>query len=388
MPTGQLAHPGRLGYIPTLDGWRAIAIVLVMLHHDQVHPFLGAAGVWIQSYGFRGVDLFFAISGLLICTRLLEEEQLTGTIALRNFYVRRLFRIQPAVLIYLAALCLLMFTGVLEQAWSGIAFSLLFVRNFLPLHLVSKDYYTGHIWSLSVEEHFYLFLPFFLRRVRNHRASILLACVVILSLWRHIVFTHPSLHFGWSYTFRTDIAVTGILLSSAVAVLLKRAAIRSWCEKWMNPWLVILVVAAVWYDVDRWDHHHFLIFLTFPLLLVSTVYHPAGLPSKLLELAPVRYIGRISYSLYLWQMLFFTEGSMTSPPHSHLLASVQTTWLRYPAVIALAIASYYLVEKPFVRMGHRLAKSIIPGRGDGSNDHGVKWVAVAAVAPLSNVLHR
>ncbi|MGC1297760.1 MAG: acyltransferase, partial [Alloacidobacterium sp.] len=193
MPKAQAVYPGKLGYIPTLDGWRAVAILLVMLHHDRLHHFLGTAGIWLQKYGSRGVDLFFALSGLLICTRLLEEEQLTGTIRLKNFYLRRLFRIQPAVLVYLATICLLMLAGALQHAWGGILFGLLLVRNYFPLHLVTRDYYTGHIWSLSVEEHFYLFLPFFLRRVRNHRATILLSCVVLLSLWRHFVFTHSSL---------------------------------------------------------------------------------------------------------------------------------------------------------------------------------------------------
>jgi peptidoglycan/LPS O-acetylase OafA/YrhL len=364
MLRAQEAYPKKRGYIPTLDGWRAIAIALVILHHDQLHHSLGGVGVWLQRYGYRGVDLFFALSGLLICTRLLEEEQLTGTIGLRNFYVRRVFRIQPAALFYLITISLLMLGGALQHAWEGILFGLLLLRNYLPLHWVSRDYYTGHNWSLSVEEHFYLFLPFFLRRVRNHRAGILLSCVVVISLWRYVVSTHPRLQFGWNYIFHTDIAVSGILLSSAVAVLLGYENIRDWCVTWLKPWVVFLVIGIIWFDVDYGDHHHFLTFLTYPILLVSTSLHPASLIGRLLELPPIRYFGRISYSLYLWQMLLFTNSSLAPVTNSRVLAYLQATWLRYPAVLLFAVVSYYLVEKPFIKVGHRFAKSVVPGRGE------------------------
>ena len=85
---------------------------------------------------------------------------------------------------------------------------------------------------------------------------------------------------------------------------------------------------------------------------------------RILESAPLRFIGRISYSLYLWQMLFFVFYFDLSAPHSALLTALQQTSMRYLAVFCLAVASYYLVERPMIRLGHRLARPITPGRED------------------------
>src|SRR5271166_3415100 len=106
MPPKSLSTPVR-HYIPTLDGWRAIAILLVMLHHDIVHRLGPFNTTWGYEHGLVGVDVFFAISGILICTLLLEEEKQTGGIDLRSFYIRRAFRILPPAFLYLFGLGLL-----------------------------------------------------------------------------------------------------------------------------------------------------------------------------------------------------------------------------------------------------------------------------------------
>lgn len=93
-----------LTYIPTLDGWRAISITLVILSHSQIQSHIPILGPLLQSlahFGEVGVDLFFAISGLLICSRLLDEESRGGQINVNGFYVRRVFRILPAAIFYL-----------------------------------------------------------------------------------------------------------------------------------------------------------------------------------------------------------------------------------------------------------------------------------------------
>ena len=112
----ETSNPPLQGYLPTLDGWRAVAIVLVLLTHDRVHRVSQISTEAIHTShgrGQGGVELFFCISGVLICTRLLEEERLNGTICLKNFYLRRGFRIQPAAWVYLGFIAVLMATGVL-----------------------------------------------------------------------------------------------------------------------------------------------------------------------------------------------------------------------------------------------------------------------------------
>ena len=98
------------GYIPALDGWRALSIGLVILHHSQVRCSIPVLAPLLQSLsraGEVGVELFFSISGLLICSRLLDEESRSGAISVKNFYLRRFFRILPAACFYLITLALL-----------------------------------------------------------------------------------------------------------------------------------------------------------------------------------------------------------------------------------------------------------------------------------------
>lgn len=360
---GARPTPRKSGYIPTLDGWRAVAVLAVLVNHDRT--WLSTS--WIHNYGREGVDLFFALSGILICTRLLEEEQTSGRINLRNFYIRRICRIQPAALTYLACISLLMIFGVLNRAFGGVGFAASLVRNYLPLHSPVDDWYTAHFWSLSVEEHFYLIFPGFLIILRKYRVSILVSLAFVLELWQVFLKRHPSLQFGWSPSSHTDVAVIGILLAASVALLLIRPRIREWCQSWLHPYGTLAVAGIVWLGaVLRFRHSDsffsFAVLCTYPLIIVSTWLHAETLIGKALESAPLRFIGRISYSIYLWQMLFFCTVYAIPAPHSPILLHFQMSWLRYPATLAASAVSYYVVEKPMVKLGHRLTKSVAPGR--------------------------
>ncbi|WP_263380577.1 acyltransferase family protein [Granulicella paludicola] len=362
-----LRKPPLHGYLPTLDGWRAIAILLVLLTHDRVHRLGPLSTAWLHTgAGLGGVELFFAISGLLICSRLLAEQHRTGTLHLRTFYLKRCFRIWPAAWFYLLILALLMRAGVLQPAQSGIVYSLLTIRNYLPLQLQPQDWYTLHFWSLSVEEHFYLFLPAFLLLVRRHRlrVAILLSLVLLLSVWQRFAGVHPALTFGWWPAFHTDIAVRGILIAAAAAVLVERQAARAWCERWLNPYLVLLAAAVL--SIVCYDHTTYVtsdaMLLIYTPLVLSTLARPHSLPGRLLEWSPLRFIGRMSYSLYLWQMLLLPFNMPLANPHAHwLLALTNSVW-RYPTVFAIASASYFGLEKPLIRVGHRITHTRLQRR--------------------------
>jgi peptidoglycan/LPS O-acetylase OafA/YrhL len=245
--------------------------------------------------------------------------------------------------------------------------AVLLVRNVLPLHPPVEAWYTAHYWSLSVEEHFYLLLPGFLVLSRKYRIGLLTPLVVLLEIWRYIVLTHPQLQFGWNVDFRTDIAVEGILLAVLAALLLRRSDFREWCVRWLRPWAVLIFAGLVWTATGfhQGRFNHFVLLCTYPPLIVSTMLHPNSLTGRILEFPPVRFIGRISFSLYLWQMLFFVSYPPNlQVPHSHLLVLMQSTSLRYSATLLLSVLSYYLVEKPMIRLGHRLATPVTPGRED------------------------
>ena len=342
-------------YLPSLDGWRAIAILWVLEGHSSLWKWGPLSNGWLIATDSRGVALFFALSGFLICTRLLSEEARTGAISLKSFYTRRVFRIQPAAMTYLLVVVLLSAFGAIPRFWSGIAAAALMLRNIWPTALNPGYWYTAHFWSLAVEEHFYLLLPGFLVLFRRSRLAILLGTVAALEIWQHIVFSTPRLQNGlsWQVAQRTDIAVSGILLGSAFAVALTHKSILRFAVSVVRPWVALLYAVFVFVMAAR--HHSSLaqlpLITVYPLVILATVLHPESAMTKLMELPPVRFLGRISYSLYLWQQLF-SNGEGIPSPHS-LYSHVILCWC---CTFVCAIASYYLIEAPLIRRGHAIAK--------------------------------
>jgi peptidoglycan/LPS O-acetylase OafA/YrhL len=339
-------------YIPTLDGWRAIAILWVLEGHSRPWSVAGVTNRWLQSTGYRGVQLFFALSGLLICARLLEEEQRFRSISLRSFYTRRLFRIQPAALTYLFIVVLLMLAGTIQRAWTPVVGAALMIRDIWPW--ATSNWETAHFWSLAVEEHFYLLFPGFLVLCRRYRLALASAMVVALELWRLFVFRTPPLkRFAMVIDLRSDMVSGGILLGCVFALALTRPRVREIARSYLYPWVALLYTAIVFARLEL--HHsrtdHALLITVYPLLIAATMLHPGSLTSRILELPPLKFIGKISYSLYLWQELFFFYAQAPAPGsfRSHTL-------LCWCATFACAIASYYLIETPLIKRGHRIAK--------------------------------
>jgi peptidoglycan/LPS O-acetylase OafA/YrhL len=152
---------------------------------------------------------------------------------------------------------------------------------------------------------------------------------------------------------RTDTVIGGLLLGCVFTLALRREKMMAFAKATLYPWVALLYAAAVFARLTF--HHsrsdHALEITVYPLLLVSTMLHPGSLTSRVLELSPIRFVGRISYSLYLWQELFFDPLVVPAPGsfRSHTL-------LCWCATFACAIASYYLIETPLIRYGHRVAR--------------------------------
>jgi len=353
------------GYIPSLDGWRAIAVLSVISVHDTVHRLGPLSTGVLNREGHRGVNLFFAISGILICSRLLEEERRFGHISLRGFYIRRVCRIQPAAMLYLAAVGLMALVNLLPLAKGAFFSALFYFRNYYPLHggINNATEFTNHFWSLSVEEHFYLLFPLFLtlcRRKREWWLGIFAAC---LAVWNWFVLSrNVTGQFGPVLAWRTDVALDEILIPALIAIALARPRFLSFASKWLHPWLALLV-AVVFSAIARLHLLGISVvcgILVYPLLLVGTMLHPRAWFTRFLELAPMRFIGRISFSLYLWQQILFT-ASYTGPKPLGVLSAFP---LNFVMLFVLAALSYYFVEKPMIRLGHRLAPPASPGRAD------------------------
>jgi peptidoglycan/LPS O-acetylase OafA/YrhL len=362
----------RSGYIASLDGWRCVAILWVLLGHIRIISVGGVSDAWIKATDYRGVQLFFALSGFLICSRLLREEKRFGSISIRSFYTRRLFRIQPAAMTYLSVVALLSLAGLIPRFWPGILGAALMVRNIWPTQLVPGYLYTVHFWSLAVEEHFYLLLPTFLLLVRRNRLVILSLAGVLLEIWHQVVLATPRLQhgLGWQVAQRTDMVLGGILLGSLFSVALTHDRLMKMAKVWLRPWVALLYTAFIFVELER--HHsswaQMAIITVYPVLITSTVLNPNSLLGRLLELPPVRFVGRISYSLYLWQEICL--NNLPRLPALHPIYS--NLFLCWCAAFACAIASYYLIETPLIRQGHKIAKrfDLQPMRSpSGGTDH-------------------
>lgn len=356
----------KVGYIPTLDGWRAIAITGVLLSHsrDVVLPWIGHRANAIlaanQVQGFHGVDLFFAISGLLICSRLLDEEKKFGHISLRGFYVRRAFRILPPAILYLAVAGILSLIGLLTISKLDWFASLFFFRNY-TIHLAApaaRTWFTSHFWSLAVEEHFYFILPGVLLLMKRWRLTALGILIVLVELEKYLLY-HWFLVDRLSYHFHTEIRLNALLIPAFIAVWVQRESNRQLLKRLLPAWSFFLLLPLYYYLLKNYDLWPTTACVA-PLLLLSTVYHPHMFVGRILEWKPLKWIGRLSYSLYLWQQLFVCSRAFGSGP----LGILEKPPLNILLALACAAASFYLVERPFIRLGHRLATPATPGHRD------------------------
>jgi peptidoglycan/LPS O-acetylase OafA/YrhL len=344
----------RMQRIPTLDGWRALAITAVIVHHASMAFYAREADYWAQSItrvGAFGVDIFFGLSGLLITTLLLDEWEREGSVNLRAFYIRRAFRILPPCLILLLAIT----AAGLWRSPLEAASCFLFFRNYVPESLVSG--YSAHLWSLAVEEHFYLLWPWILVWAGRKRGKHLaLGIALLVGAWR-IIWHNAG--FGWlpevSPHYRTDLRLDALLWGCLVAFLIadRRERDRFAHQMRFGAWVAaagVVVLCVRYYSMMPSVPLAVLI----PALLAGTAVHPRWKISRLIESLPFRWVGRISYSLYLWQQVFLAPG-WEHPSH---------WWQQFPANLAAtavaAVVSYYILEKPMIRWGRSLASSTVP----------------------------
>ncbi|HEU5352770.1 MAG TPA: acyltransferase [Terracidiphilus sp.] len=322
------------GRIPTLDGWRGIAILLVLASHVT----MGVLGHPVSiPFGVHGVTIFFVLSGYLITTKLMEEQARTGRISLRRFYLRRFFRLMPAAWLYLlVAVAIVGAASVTVQTHAeAIVASLLFFRNYLDLHGRLQDtgqfWLTAHFWTLSMEEQFYLLWPgvMVLAGLRKARwVALVLASGLALYRFSH---EHALLQATFQVRYESQYHADALLLGCAAALLLPQ--IRVYLRGWM-VWP--LAVILVWCGLRYSDLIPFGESVVIALLLCVTSLNPKTAISRLLDWRPLAYIGTISYSLYLWQQLFlFFPGSW----------GVRGTLLRLTLLLVMTIFSYYCIER-------------------------------------------
>ncbi len=230
---------------------------------------------------------------------------------------------------------------------------------------LAGDRYASHFWSLAVEEHFYLFLPLLMAITRRRLVPVLMFVTALSLIWPPIVHRVVALQtpeMGW----RTDMVVQSLLVPAFLAVLLTLPWARKMLTHFTSRGLVILLTVFMLLASNIFLKGYFvsqICCFCFPLTVVSTVLHPENWLGRLLETKLFATLGKMSYSLYLWQQLFFLRAEYF-PFAPYPLHYLQVWPWNLAALLLFATCSYYLIEKPFIRLGHRLAPPATSGRDD------------------------
>jgi len=348
--------------IPTLDGWRGVAILLVLVDHVARNGRFQYQ-TW-ATLGPFGVDIFFVLSGYLITARLLAERDHAATVSLRAFYVRRAFRILPLVCTYLIALSVLSgLDGLRDFHASEIIGSLFFFRNYqVAGH--PGGIYTAHFWSLSIEEHFYLLWPAVLLFCGNRRALWIALCGALLCCWWRIYdLAHPASLLGRFLpgsipalrVLRTDTRFDGLLVGCALAILLTYPSVRAFIFRNFPKETPLFGALFLFFNLQRTNGYPSLI--TYGLvgvMLASTLVVSEGLAHQWLNSRLLVWVGTVSYSLYIWQQLFLLHPTNVFP-----LGRFNIFPLDLICVFVVASCCFYVIERPAIALGRRHRKTAV-----------------------------
>lgn len=352
--------------LPALDGIRALAVVAVLAFHTSA--------AW-ASGGSLGVDVFFVLSGFLITSLLLSEAGRTGSVRLRWFYARRALRLFPALLVMLAAAALYAVLAPHPVATNGltagIVGSALYVSDFQAA--------TGHVpvlglvehtWSLSIEEHFYLVWPVVLLLVLRRRGSddrsgsrssrgagrlaLVAAALTVVSAALPVLLWRGQTSVRRLY-YAPDTRAQQLLIGCLLAVALAygspalRGRLTRVCTAAAPAALVALLLMVVfgsWRSPTYYLGGMTVVALLAAVLVTAVVTSPGAPLTRLLAWRPLVGLGRISYGLYLWHWPVYLV--LNSPFLG--LSYWPTQAVRVAVALALALTSYGVVEKPFLRL--------------------------------------
>jgi peptidoglycan/LPS O-acetylase OafA/YrhL len=359
-----------LGYLPGLDGLRAVSVLAVVAFH---HYFIGGHEQGFAPGGFLGVEVFFVVSGYLITSLLLAEMREKGGVSLTRFWTRRARRLLPALFAMLAIVvlyALLFLPDSINRLKSDALGALSYTSNWWLI--ISHQSYVAeagrpallkHLWSLAIEEQFYLIWPplllLGLRNLGRRRLLQVMIATALASTVLMAIVANGSINAAYYSTYTR---LSGLVLGSAMAFFFAPFMIRGRPGRGVRGALDLAGVVGMFGLV--WSFHHF----SFPgttssgldvfrggflfvdlatLLVIAAVVHPLSDAGPILGIRPLRWVGLRSYSIYLWHYPIFcvTRPGLDVPLHGWPLLT-----LRMVLTLGAADLSYRYVETP-IRSG-------------------------------------
>ncbi len=354
-----------MGYLPGLDGVRALAVIGVLLYHADLS--------WLPG-GFLGVDVFFVLSGFLITSLILEEFDRSGRVDFRKFYLGRARRLLPALLLVLVVVSLaaaLVYRDAARQTASDVLASIFYVNNWWYItadqsyfEFIGRPPFLNHLWSLAVEEQFYLIWPaiaFLAMRKFARKGVFTVAAVlaVLSTAWMLQLsvsngfpdFADPSRAY-----FGTDSHAMGLLVGAAMATFWRPGRMRrdlsSGAAAIITGIGLVALLAVIWFfafvgEFTPWLYRGgFLGLALIVATLIAAASHPGVKLGPAMGTQPWRYIGQRSYGLYLWHWPVFMA---TRPVLDTPLDGVPLVILRLALTVAIAELSFRLLEMPIRR---------------------------------------
>ena len=344
------------GRIPSLDGLRAVAVLLVIFNH---------LGVPHAPQG-RGVLTFFVLSGFLITWTLLRESERCGDVSIRDFYIRRGLRIFPAFYIFAVlhlAVTWLMHGKLSTSAWADYTSAFFYVGNYRHAISPHLHQYLGHTWALSVEEQFYLLWPWlfsFFQKDLRRLTHILITIIVAADIYRMVLFFEFHVPRTW-LNFAFDSRMDHLLVGCLLAVMLKHGVLSQFWEFmtsriWISLLIFGLIVASIALDAHYGLAYKYGVsFVIDPLLtailLVQVIVFAKTWAWGWLNWSITRYVGRISYAMFLYQ-------GVTNYWAVHIFKN-SSGFVVVAAALSLALllgsVSYYAIELRFLRLKTKFA---------------------------------
>ena len=358
-------------YLPSIDSLRALAVLAVIIYHVDVNYLPG---------GFLGVDLFFVLSGYLISSLIIKEYRKTGSLNLYNFYIRRARRLLPAVyfMITIGLVVMVLFNEVLlRKSHLDAIFGYIYSSNWWYI-FHKLDYFDSfgaqspfkHLWSLAIEEQFYMIFPLLFLLINRKKKSkdgtyklnknflYVVLGLILVSLIAHILLFDINnisrIYFG------TDTRAFSLLVGVVGAILYPMEKLHAKVTPQQNIMYSVISLVSIatlitvmiyTSEYNTWLYRGgFLLVAIIGLIVIISSGKQHTLMSRLLSFKPVVFIGKISYSLYLWH---FPILVLTTPVSEIGNPNIIFVILRIILTFALATASYVFVETPIRKLGFK-----------------------------------